>query len=234
MALHPDIIIDIGDVEPEYAELADQIQARTHIPYILLDGRLSHTAETYRLLGKLLGTPAEAEALAVYAGQILTRWNDASDQSRPRVYYARGGDGFSTGADKSLTGEFLAYAGALDVASGTESQMKTSIDQIHQWKPDYIVALSPAAYRAVTTGAAWATLDAVKAGRVLLAPQAPFGWIDEPPSINRLLGIQWLAAKILPQDGLTDVRSIARDFFVRFYHLRPSDAQLAAIMAGSH
>jgi hypothetical protein len=29
-------------------------------------------------------------------------------------------------------------------------------------------------------------------------PQAPFGWIDEPPGINRLLGIQWLAATLYP------------------------------------
>ena len=29
-------------------------------------------------------------------------------------------------------------------------------------------------------------------GHAMVAPSVPFGWIEEPPSINRLLGLAWL------------------------------------------
>jgi len=30
--------------------------------------------------------------------------------------------------------------------------------------------------------------------RVYLAPTQPFAWIDQPPAVNRLIGLRWLAA----------------------------------------
>jgi len=71
-------------------------------------------------------------------------------------------------------------------------------------------------------------------GRVHLPPRAPFGWIDEPPGVNRLLGIQWLVATLYPGTGTGDIRAIAKDFCSRFYHVKLSDAQLAAIFAAAH
>jgi iron complex transport system substrate-binding protein len=34
---------------------------------------------------------------------------------------------------------------------------------------------------------------------VYVPPDVPFGWFDAPPSLNRLLGVQWLA-RILDPD----------------------------------
>jgi len=146
MALHPDIIIDIGDVNPTYAALADRFQQQTHIPYVLLDGRLSNTAQTYRLLGKLLSAAGQAETLASYAEQTLARLRTPMTQHALRVYYARGSDGLTTGAESSLTGEFIRFAGAINVAAGGDSTMKTSLEKIQGWNPDAILALDPEAY----------------------------------------------------------------------------------------
>jgi iron complex transport system substrate-binding protein len=126
-ALHPDIIIDVGDVEPEYATLADRIQQQTHIPYILLDGRLANTAAIYRLLGPLLEERDKGEELAAYADRVLVLLKTKTKGGMPRLYYARGADGLSTGAVTSLTGEIIGFANAVNVAPGEKSTMKTSL-----------------------------------------------------------------------------------------------------------
>jgi iron complex transport system substrate-binding protein len=69
--IKPDLIIDVGAVDAEYAALADRIQKETDVPYILLDGSFEKTPETLRLLGKLLGREAEAVVLANYAEAIV-------------------------------------------------------------------------------------------------------------------------------------------------------------------
>ena len=201
---------------------------------MLLDGRLSNTAQTYRLLGKLLSAAGQAETLATYAEQTLARLRAPMTQHALRVYYARGSDGLTTGAEGSLTGEFIRFAGAINVAAGGDSTMKTSLEKIQGWNPDAILALDPEAYVHIATDTHWAGLTAVKYDRVHLPPQAPFGWIDEPPGVNRLLGIQWLVATLYPGTGTGDIRAIAKDFCSRFYHVKLSDAQLAAIFAAAH
>jgi len=69
--LAPDVIIDVGSVDSSYAELADRFQNQTGIPYVLLDGTLAASADTYRLLGQIVGEPERADALAKYATATL-------------------------------------------------------------------------------------------------------------------------------------------------------------------
>ena len=57
--------------------------------------------------------------------------------------------------------------------------------------PDVIILSDPAA-RGVLSSPDWVQLRAVREGRAVIAPSVPFGWIEEPPSINRLLGLAWL------------------------------------------
>jgi len=61
----------------------------------------------------------------------------------------------------------------------------------------------------------------------------PYGWIDEPPSLNRLLGLQWLLRLFYPQRFNGDIRALARDFYTQFYQVELSDAQLDRLLAGT-
>ena len=45
-------------------------------------------------------------------------------------------------------------------------------------------------------------------GRVHLSPKLPFGWVDFPPSVNRLIGLWWLAQD--PLSGAVSRRTCAR------------------------
>ena len=51
---------------------------------------------------------------------------------------------------------------------------------------------------AVASDPAWAGMAAVAANRIYLSPGLPFGWIDRPPSLNRLIGLRWASARLYP------------------------------------
>src|SRR5689334_14164476 len=42
--LAPDLVLDIGSTTATYVSLADQVQEQTHIPAVLIGGRLAETA----------------------------------------------------------------------------------------------------------------------------------------------------------------------------------------------
>ena len=42
----------------------------------------------------------------------------------------------------------------------------------------------------------WRRLPALREGRFHLAPSLPFGWLDGPPGVNRLIGLSWLVSRL--------------------------------------
>ncbi|HKF59973.1 MAG TPA: ABC transporter substrate-binding protein, partial [Dongiaceae bacterium] len=235
--LHPDLILDIGDVEPDYAALADKIQRETGIPYLLFDGRLAQTPEILRRLGPLLGQAAAGQRLAGYAEgelkQIAAGLATLPPAQRPGVYYARGGTGLQTGPAGSLLGEIVDMAGGHNLVppTGSSAPAKTTLAEIARWDPDVVITQDPGLYRAMPSDPAWGALRAVQSHRIHLAPELPFGWIDEPPGINRLLGLRWLAAVLHPETFAWDRRAAAREFCELFYHAKLGDAEIDRILA---
>src|SRR5215472_7629021 len=55
LAAKPDVIIDLGDVDPVHVSLAERTQAQTGLPYLIYDGKFEKTAELYEALGEVLG-----------------------------------------------------------------------------------------------------------------------------------------------------------------------------------
>jgi iron complex transport system substrate-binding protein len=62
--------------------------------------------------------------------------------------------------------------------------------------------------------------------RSRLAPVVPFGWFDAPPSLNRLLGVQWLARLLHPTLFPEPLAPVVKAFHARHYHRPPTDAQV--------
>jgi iron complex transport system substrate-binding protein len=60
----------------------------------------------------------------------------------------------------------------------------------------------------------------------------PFGWVDFPPSVNRLIGLWWLAKILYPERFPEDMTKLTREFYALFYHRTPTDAQIAHVLAG--
>ena len=236
IAAKPDLIVDAGSLGATYASLADRVQGQTGIPYILLDGRFTAIPEGYRTLGLALGRPAEGEALAQAARDILdgvaAKVAAIPPEQRPRVYYARGPRGLETGFTGSINTEILEAAGARNAAEGGDGRLGgVSPEQVLVWDPDAIVTLDPAFAASLRDDPLWRNLKAVKAGRIYVAPLEPFPWFDAPPGVNRLIGLRWLAGLLHPELFPEPMVPLVRDFYRRFYHVDLGEKEAAALLA---
>ena len=73
-------------------------------------------------------------------------------------------------------------------------------------------------------------MAAVRAQRVFLAPTQPFGWIDDPAGVNRMVGLYWLSDLFYPTTLEEDLRTNVRDFYQTFYGVALTDRQLDALL----
>lgn len=233
-AMAPDIILDSGVIDRTYASLADRVQQQTGIPYVLLDGAFEKSAETIRTLGRLVGAEARAERLAHYADgvtQAIAALAAAPAGERPRVYYGRGPAGMETARAGAITTELIeAIAQNVAAATGEGGLTIISPEQILAWDPDVIIAQDRRFRDALLRDSRWVGLKAVRERRVFVQPSLPFGWIDSPPGINRLIGVRWLRAILY--GGIEDLPGEVRAFYELFYQVRLSDAQLTELLSG--
>jgi len=236
LALKPDLILDVGSVNPTYVSLADRVQQQTGIPYALLDGRFDGIPLAYRTLGDLIGRREQGEALARNAEDtvktITGRVGAIPPERRPRVYYARGPRGLETGLGGSINVETIELL-AQNVAGGTRGGLaNVSLEQVLLWNPDVIITIDQDFAATVFSDRTWAPVAAVHARRVHLSPKLPFGWVDFPPTVNRLIGLWWLGKILYPELFPEDLRKLTREFYARYYHVTPDAAQIDRVLAG--
>ncbi len=236
LAQRPDLVLDYGSVGVTYVSLADRVQAQTGLPDLLLDGTLARIPETYALLGEILDRRAAAAVRADAARMILAEAQHSADtlrsKGRPSVYYARGPRGLETGLTGSINTEILEFAGAENVAArslGAGGLAQVSAEQVLAWNPDWVIAGDPRFFAAAPADPVWGALRAVRTGRIVLAPSLPYGWIDAPPSVNRLLGLIWLPALFGAQPG-DALEAGVTDLYALLFGRRPDPAQLAPLL----
>ncbi|HMA14618.1 MAG TPA: ABC transporter substrate-binding protein, partial [Kiloniellaceae bacterium] len=240
LKLQPDLILDFGSVRDTYVSLADRVQEQTGIPYVLIDGRFENTAEAIRLVGRILGVEERAERLAAYADETFARIDAIlaaiPPDERPRVYLARGPDGLESGVHGSINTEILERAGGRNVLGATSGQrglVRVSPEQLLAAAPDIVVTWDETFYRTVWNDPLWQSQTAVQQKQVYLSPSLPFGWIDRPPSLNRLIGLRWLSGLFYPDRVEQDVPAVAREFYRLFYQVELSDEDLARLLPWS-
>jgi len=240
IAAKPDLIVDFGSINATFISLADRVQSQTGIPYLLIDGRFANTAAAVRLFGSILGVEARASMIAGRTEQVLGAVEKAvqavPQSARPRVYLARRADGLESGNRGSINTEIIERAGATNVVDSGRpggGLVTVSIEQILEWNPDTIITTDRNFVTHAKTEAAWLEVGAVKRGRVFLSPSLPYGWIDAPPSINRVLGLEWLAALFYPDRFHIDVRTETRSFYKLFYQVDLTNDQLDRLLEGA-
>ena len=234
--LRPDLIIDTGIVSPEAAARADTIQQQTKIPYIILDGSIQSTPDALEIVGRMLGAGERGQDLAHYVRTAIDslrgRLLITEATSRPLVYYGRGTDGLETGLARSLVMADIDQAGVINVAArlGSGELTRVTRDQIFAWDPAFIIAQQRSFYTALQRDRAWRGLGAVTKKRIYLAPAEPFGWIDDPAGVNRIIGLPWLTALFYPDVYQEDLRTSVREFYDKFYGVKLTDQQLEALV----
>jgi iron complex transport system substrate-binding protein len=234
--LHPDLIVYTGIVSPEAAARADQIQQQTRVPYIVLDGSIQTIPDTLTTVGGMLGVSERGQDLAHDArtaidglrGRLLV--TESTD--RPLVYYGLGPDGLETGTAHSEVMAAIDQAGVINVAAplGSGELTRVTREQIFQWEPAIIVAQQRTFYSTLLRSPAWRGLAAVVKKRVYLAPSDPFGWIDNPAGVNRIIGLSWLSSICYPAVYQEDLRANVREFYDKFYRVKLTDKQLETLV----
>ncbi|HTI31717.1 MAG TPA: hypothetical protein VL405_06260 [Sphingomonas sp.] len=188
-ALKPEIIIDYGDVTPQFQEIAARNESKLGVPYRLIDGRLAATPQAFEEASRLIGAPRGLE-LAEASRALLRQWRALP--AGPSFYYARDADGLETGFAGSLATGVLDGANWANVATGGENLKRVQREAVAAWDPEVIVTLDRKFAEGAAADPLWRQRRGGGKRRLLLLPDLPFGWIDRPPSVNRLVGCAWL------------------------------------------
>jgi iron complex transport system substrate-binding protein len=233
----PELIVDAGPVTPERAAFADQVTQLTGIPYILVEDSFARMPKVLRTTATILGVDSRRihdlfifaeHAIADLRGRLLIR----PANERPRVYFALGPDGLTTALPGSPAGEAIDEAGAVNVAGalGRGTEAAVSREQLLGWDPEIIIAEGRSAYDALHRNPAWRRLSAVRNKRIYLEPSYPFGWIEGPSGVNRLIGLYWLSTLFYPDATQEDLRASACEFYDKFYKIKLTNARLEAMV----
>jgi iron complex transport system substrate-binding protein len=129
--------------------------------------------------------------------------------------------------------EILDYLGAVTyIGRHTEAgHQSVTTSQVADFDPDVVLAANAAIAQRIRSDPAWRAVRAVSAGKVHVVPSLPFGWLGSPPSVNRLIGLEWLAGLLYPEQPKRDLAADVRAFYRNYYQVDLSDAQVHKLLA---
>jgi len=233
LALQPDVYVDYGTVDDDYVAALEAISGRTKVPALILDGRLASIPAAYRKLGAALGVPERADRAAAEAQRILDKYRGVAPV---RVYLSCSRDGLVPCVQGHAFGELAELLGAVNTAGTTASAPKRplTVQEVRLSKPDVVIVASQLAVDITRQDPAWQEVGAVASGHIYSPPDLPFSWGPRPPSVNRLLGVIWMAYVLRAQPFDDAFFADVRSAFETFYHFTPSREQLERLVADPH
>ena len=201
---------------------------------IFIEARLDNTDEAYRTLGKILGRETEGNALADYCHAVYARSKELSAKikNKPSLLYLGGAQGnmaVARGSFHAQIVDLLADNIAVTTAPAEGSMSQVSMEQILAWNPEVLVIAAET--EADFSALPWRELRAVQSQRVLRVPAKPFDWMGRPPSVNRFMGLSWLAARLYPEESGVDLYEEMKAYYRLFYHYELNDAECNALLA---
>lgn len=241
IAAAPDLIVDIGEEKEGIADDMDMLQQRTGIPTVFIQASLATMADAYETLGELTGETEQAQACADYIRQTLAYAAEKSasipDSEKKRVLYAQGEYGTEVLAAGSIHAELLDIVGAVNAAVlddvSSDGANEVSMEQILRWDPEVVILAPDSDYDDIFADKSWAGVRAVRDGEVYEAPEAPYNWMDRPPSVQRVLAVKWLGNLLYPDVYDCDMIAEAQAFYKLFWHYDLSEDEARELMRHS-
>lgn len=239
--LDPQIIIDVGEPKSSIVEDMNSITEQVGIPAVHIEASLDSMPQAYRMLGKLLGMETEAEKLAVYCENVLSETNRLAEQlgqdGRKSLLYCLGSDGLNVIARGTFHAQVLDRLSnnlaVVENASSKGSGNPVDMEQLLNWDPEVIIFAPDSIYDTVREDETWRQLRAISSGNYYEIPAGPYNWMSFPPSINRYLGMIWLADVLYPETASFNVFEEASKFFELFYHATLTEEQFNELTKNS-
>ncbi len=237
----PDVIIDVGEPKDTVREDMDKLQEQTGIPFVHISAYTETMGDAYRTLGELLGLEEEAAVLAKYCDDTYAMALDVVSKvgqgNKTKVLYLLGDTGLNVIADGSYHSEIISLiadnAAVVDSPSSKGTGNESDMEQLMLWNPEVIIFANDSVYGTVSTDPTWQNLDAIKSGKYYEVPFGPYNWLGFPPSVQRYLGILWLADLLYPNLVEYDLYDAVTEYYALFYSCDLTQAQYDALMANS-
>lgn len=233
-----EIVIDVGEQKEDMADDLNALQEQTGIPFVHIDCYTGSMGDTYRTLGTLLGKETEGNTLAEYCDKVYTRTNDiAASVEKVNLLYCLGDKGENVIAKGSYHAEIIDLLSnnlaVVDSPSSKGSGNEVDMEQILAWNPDVILFAPGSVYATVGEDAAWQNVNAIKNGTYYEVPVGPYNWIGFPPSVQRMLGMMWMANLLYPEAADYDLYAEVNEYFQLFYHTDLTEDAYNALVANS-
>lgn len=242
------LVFSISSVALTQANIdeAINIQDRSGVPVVLIDGSSDRIGKAYELIGSIIGREERAKELAAYCenayNEVTAAVADIPEDERVKVYYAEGPLGIQTEPAESQHAEAMVVAGANLVAKvdnfNAVGMADVSMESVVAWDPEVIIAwdeeLRGGADNRIRTHDDWSVIKAVKDGRVYTMPNTPFAWLDRPTACNRFLGMKWMANLLYPDRYDIDMLEEGKKFYKLFLDVDVSDEDMRKILGNSY
>ena len=238
LAAAPDVVIDVGEPKDSMAEDLDALQEQTGIPFVHIDAYLASMDDAYAMLGDLLAMPNEAQGLADYCRYAYDKVKAIADSvEKVNLLYVTGEEGLNVIARGSYHAEVIDMLcnnlAVVDEPSGKGTGNEVDMEQILNWNPAAVIFAPGSIYSTVADNENWQTIPAIRDGRYYEVPMGPYNWMGFPPSVQRILGMQWMAKVLYPNAADYDMYETTQTYFQLFYHCDLTAEQYAALTAHS-
>ena len=232
------VVIDVGEPKGSIKEDLDALTEQTGIPFVHITMTTAAMGDAYRKLGELLHMPDEAEQLAVYCEGLYADMLALSERvEKVDLLYITGEKGLNVIAQGSYHAEVIDLLSnnlaVVDSPSSKGTGNEVDMEQIMNWNPDVILFAPASIYDTVGKDPMWSEITAIKTGNYYEVPFGPYNWMGFPPSVQRTLGMLWMAKLLYPDAVEYDLKTAVKENYKLFYHCNLSDRDYELLIANS-
>ncbi|WP_241963608.1 ABC transporter substrate-binding protein [Gordonibacter sp. 28C] len=238
-AAGPQVVIDTGEYKDGLKEDLDNLQSQLGIPVVFIETPLDGYDKSYEMLGDLLGMEDRGKELGDYCknayDEVETVMAAIPESERVNVAYLMGDSGLNAIAKTSYQGTVIDMCAnnvvQLEKASASGAGNEISLEQIAVWNPDLIVFGTKSIYDTVGDDAAWAGISAVESKNYYEVPSEPWCWLNNPPTVNQIMGLQWFPRLCYPDKFDNDLQDVVTSYYKTFYDYDLSQADYDELMS---
>ena len=232
------VVIDVGEPKGSIVEDLDALSAQTGIPFVHITVTIGTMGDAYRKLGALLNMPDKAETIAAYCDAKYEQITKiAGSVKKADLLYITGEKGLNVIAKNSYHAEIIDLLSnnlaVVDNPSSKGTGNEVDMEQLMLWDPDVILFAPDSCYATVGSDPLWSGMKTIRTGRYYEAPMGPYNWMGFPPSVQRILGMLWMAKLLYPDAANYDLMTEVQTYFRLFYHCELSEADYNALVANS-